>query len=135
MFGKCVQGYQSGILIYRSINCLQVRHELFQILVGHILGGVPNLVDNAVLNLSLGVHCPIFGALVFTDPHAQDIFSTLQIDANGDVHCLLYNPPFTPDVEVDRIQKYHGIDTLQGPLLPLFGLRQDLIRDSADGGI
>ena len=39
------------------------------------------------------------------------------------------------DVEVDRIQKYHGIDTLQGPLLPLFGLRQDLIRDSADGGI
>lgn len=36
---------------------------------------------------------------------------------------------------VDGIQKYHGVDGLQRPLLPLFGDGQNLVRDSADRAV
>ena len=36
---------------------------------------------------------------------------------------------------MDGIQKYHGVDRLQRPLLPLFGDGQDLGGDPADGTV
>ena len=38
-------------------------------------------------------------------------------------------------IVVDCIQKYHGIDRFQRPLLPLPGDRQNLVRDPADRAV
>lgn len=64
--------------------------------------------------------CPELGAFVFTDPHSQDIFPSIEIDTNGDIDCFFDNLPFASDMVVDGIQKYHLIDGLQWPLLPFF---------------
>ena len=74
---------------------------------------------------------PKLCALILADPHAQNIFATVQIKADGNVYCFLYNLPFTTNMVVDRIQKNYGIDRFQRPLLPFFRHRQDLIRDPA----
>ena len=62
---------------------------------------------------------------------AQNIFAAVQIKADGNVYCFLYDLPFTADMVVDRIQKNYGIDRFQRTLLPFFRHRQDLIRDPA----
>ena len=74
---------------------------------------------------------PELCALILADPHAQNIFATIQIKADGNVHCFLYDLPFAADMVVDRIQKNYGIDRFQRPLLPFLRHRQDLIRDPA----
>ena len=51
---KCVQSIQGCLLIHGGIDCLQVGHKGIQILVGHILAGITQLVDDAVLDLGLG---------------------------------------------------------------------------------
>ena len=51
------------------------------------------------------------------------------------IHSLLYDLPLAADMVVDGIQKYHRIDSLQRPLLPLFGHRQDLVRNPADRAV
>ena len=78
---------------------------------------------------------PELGALIFSNPHAQDIFSAIQIDANGNIYCFLHDLPFTADMVVDGIQKHNGVDGLQRPLLPLFGNGEDLVRDPADRAV
>ena len=65
---------------------------------------------------------PELGALIFSNPHAQDIFPAIQIDANGNIYCFLHDLPFTADMVVDGIQKHNGVDGLQRPLLPLFAM-------------
>lgn len=70
--------------------------------------------------------------LSFSQPHSQDVFSAIQVDSNGNIHRFLHDLPFAADMIVDGIQKYHGIDGFQGPLLPLFCDGQNLICDSAD---
>ena len=70
--------------------------------------------------------CPEFGALIFTDPHTQNIFLAVQIDANGNIDRLLDDLPLAADMVVDGIQKNHGVDGLQRPLLPFFCDGQDL---------
>ena len=47
---------------------------------------------------------PELGALIFSNPHAQDIFSAIQIDANGNIYCFLHDLPFTADMVVDGLQ-------------------------------
>ena len=79
--------------------------------------------------------CPELGALVFANPHAQDIFPAIQTDANRNVDCFLHNLPFAADMVVDGIQKYHSIDRFQRPLLPLFDDGQNLVRDPADRAV
>ena len=74
--------------------------------------------------------CPEFSALIFTNPHAKNVFPAIQIDSNGDVHCFLHDLSFAADLVVDGIQKNHGVDGLQGPLLPLSGDGQDLVGKS-----
>lgn len=74
---------------------------------------------------------PELCALILADPHAQNIFAAVQIKADGNVYCFLYDLPFTTDMVVNRIQKNYGIDRFQRPLLPFFCHRQDLIRDPA----
>ena len=64
---------------------------------------------------------PELGALIFAYPHAQYIFPAIQINAYGNIHRFLYDLPLAADMVVDGIQKYHGVDGLQRPLLPLFG--------------
>ena len=51
---KDVQGIQGSLLIYGGIDRLQIGHKCLQALVGHILAGIGQLVDDAVLDLGLG---------------------------------------------------------------------------------
>ena len=73
--------------------------------------------------------CPELGALVFANPHPQNIFPAIQVDPDGNVDCFLHNLPFAADMVVNGIQKYHSVDRFQRPLLPLFGDGQNLVRD------
>ena len=51
MFRENLQRVQGGSFVYRRVYRLEVGHERFQILVGHISGGIADLVDDAVLHL------------------------------------------------------------------------------------
>ena len=42
-----------------------------------------------------------FLALILADPHAQNIFAAVQIKADGNVYCFLYDLPFAADMVVD----------------------------------
>ena len=44
-------------------------------------------------------------APILADPHPQNIFAAVQIKADGNAHCFLYDLPFAADMVVDRIQK------------------------------
>ena len=48
---------------------------------------------------------PELCALILADPHAQNIFAAVQIKADGNVYCFLYDLSFTTDMIVNRIQK------------------------------
>lgn len=166
VFSESIQGIQCRLLVYGSINCLQISHERLQVLVGHILAGIAQLVDNAVLDLGLGksgmdgriksgkviragdeniLHTtvpqavkhghPELGALIFAYTHAQYILPAIQINTYGNIDRLPGDLPLAADMVVDGIHKYHRIDGLQRPLLPLFGHRQDLVRDPADRAV
>ena len=36
---------------------------------------------------------PELGAFIFSNPHAQDIFPAIQMDANGNINCFLHDLP------------------------------------------
>ena len=36
---------------------------------------------------------PELGAFIFSNPHAQDIFPAIQMDANGNIYCFLHDLP------------------------------------------
>ena len=69
--------------------------------------------------------CSELGALIFANPHLQDIFPAIQIDTNGNIHCFLHELSYAAHMVVDGIQKYHSVDGLQRSLLPLFADGQD----------
>ncbi len=54
--------------------------------------------------------CSAFGALIFIDPHAQNIFSPILVDANGDIDRFLHDLPLVADMVVDGVQKHHGVN-------------------------
>ena len=54
---KDVQGIQSGLFVYGGIDCLQISHQGLKVLVGHILAGITQLVNDTVLYFSLREHC------------------------------------------------------------------------------
>jgi hypothetical protein len=64
--------------------------------------------------------------LVHLTHHAKHIFACVQVDANGDIHRFLHDLPLTTDMVVDGLQR---------PLLPFFGNRENLFRDSADRAV
>ena len=64
--------------------------------------------------------CPEFGTLIFTDPHAQNIFFAVQIDTNGYVYGFFDDLPLTVNMIVDGIQENHCVYAFQRPLLPFF---------------
>ena len=70
---------------------------------------------------------PELGAFVFTCPHTQYILAPVQVDAYDDVRRLLHNLSLAADMVMDGVQKYHRIDGLRRPLLPLFGDGKDLV--------
>ena len=51
--GESIQIVQGHGLIHRGVDCLQVCHERLYVLVGYIFAGIPELMDDAVLNLQL----------------------------------------------------------------------------------
>lgn len=71
----------------------------------------------------------------FLRPHSQNIFSSVQIDPNGNVDGLLHNLAFTTNMVVDGVQKDHCIDGLQRPLLPPFGDGKNLICNPVYGAV
>ena len=96
--------------------------------------GNENVLDTTVFQ-TIEDSGPKLGALIFANPHPQDVFPAIQVNSNGNVHCLLHNLPFAADMIVDGIQKYHGVDGLQRPLLPFLGDGQNLVRNSADRAV
>lgn len=93
-----------------------------------------NVVDPSIFEAAEH-HRPVLGALVFPDPHAQNVLAVFQINSNGDIHGLFYDLPFAADMVVDGVHENDGIGAFQGSLLPFPDDGQDLVRDSADGGI
>ena len=53
---KGVQGSQRRGLIHGRKTCLQIGHQGFQVLVGDVLAGITELMDDAVLDFRLGKH-------------------------------------------------------------------------------
>src|SRR5699024_7345460 len=160
---KGIQGSQGCLFVHGGIDRLQVGHKGLQVLIGHILAGIAQLVDYTVLDLGLresGVNRrvkprqivgagdenilyapvfqaveysrPEFGALIFPNPHPQDVFPTIQVDSNGDVYGFLHDLPFAADMVVYGVQEYHSVDGFQGSLLPLLGYGQDFVCNAAD---
>ena len=62
-------------------------------------------------------------------PHPQNIFPSIQIDANGNVNGLFHDLALAADVVVNGVQEHYCINRLQRPLLPLFCDGKDLVRD------
>ncbi len=83
------------------------------------------------VNICLAVHA----ALVFSDPHTQNVLPAVQVNANSDVYRLLHDLALAADMVVDRVQKHYGVDPLQRPLLPLPHDGQNLVRDPAHGAV
>lgn len=52
---------------------------------------------------------------LLTDPHAQYVLVTVQIDANHHICCLVDHRAVLLDFEMNGIQKYNGIHALQRP--------------------
>ena len=55
--GETLQRCRGRTFIRSGVNLFQVSHKLLQILVAHVLAGIAELVDYAVLHLCLGKHC------------------------------------------------------------------------------
>ena len=65
----------------------------------------------------------VLGAFIFTDPHAQNVFPAVQINADGDIDSLLHDLSFAADMVVDGIHENpHCADALQRSLLPFFAM-------------
>ena len=89
-------------------------------------GQIVRASDENFLNSSIfqaiEYRCPIFGTLIFTEPHAQNVFPAVQINADGDIGSFFHDLPLAADMIVDGIQKDHRVDAPQRPLrliLPL----------------
>ena len=98
---------------------------------GEIVGAGNQDILYAPVFQAIEYRCPEFGALIFTDPHTQNVLLAVQIDTNGNVDSFLDDLAFTAHMVVDGIQKYHRIDALQRPLLPFLCDGENLICDAA----
>ena len=67
---------------------------------GQIVRASDKNILNAPVFQAIEYRCPEFGALIFTDPHTQNILLAVQIDANGDVHSLLDDLTLTSNMIV-----------------------------------
>ena len=99
-----------------------------------VCAGDENVLNSAVFQ-AVEYRCPVFGAFIFTDPHARNVFPAVQINADGDIDCLLHDLPFAADMVVDGIQKNHCVDDFQRPLLPFFCDGENLVRNTAHGRV
>lgn len=54
---KSLQSIQSSLLVHGGIHGLQIGHESLQVFVRDIFAGIPQLVNNAVLNLRFRKYC------------------------------------------------------------------------------
>ena len=75
---------------------------------------------------------PVLGALVIADLDRQDIFLSFAADPEDDVSCHLPDDPVVPDGVVDRVDIEDRIDVVKRSVLPVFNLRQNLIRHIGD---
>src|SRR5699024_1490470 len=96
--------------------------------------GNENILYTAIFQ-TIQYGCAELGALIFADPHPQNIFPAVQTYANGNVNGLFHDLAVAADVVVNGVQEHHRIDGLQRPLLPLFGDGKDLVRDPAYGAV
>ena len=86
-----------------------------------IRAGDENVLNSAVFQAG-EYRCPVFGAFIFTDPHTQNIFSAVQINADGDIDFLLHDLPFDADMVVDGIHENHRANALQRPCCHSFAI-------------
>ena len=71
---------------------------------------------------------PVLSTLVIADLDRQDIFLSFAADPEDDVSRHLPNDPIIPNGVVDCIDAEDGVDVVEGPVLPVLDLGQDLIR-------
>ena len=72
---------------------------------------------------------PEFAALMFADPHAQDVLCAVHGDAQNHIRRLGLVLMVSLHLVVDGVQKYEGIHRLQRPVLPYCDLWHDLLAD------
>ena len=65
-------------------------------------------------------------------PQPEDVAFAVDADADRDVDRPVRDLPVT-DLDVDRVDEHHRVDPVQGPVLPLGHLADDLLRDPRDG--
>lgn len=87
---------------------------------GQIVRASDEDILNAPVFQAVEYGCPEFGALIFTDPHTQNVLTAVQIDANSNIDSLLDDLFLTADMIVDGVQENHCIYAFQRPLLPFF---------------
>ena len=71
---------------------------------------------------------PILCAFILADLNGQHFLPALAVDSQNNVCCQLPDYIAVTNRVVDGVNEHHWIDFAQRPLLPLFYLRQQLIR-------
>ena len=78
---------------------------------------------------------PELCAFIFTNPHTENILPAVHINAYRYIYSLFDDLSFTAYMVVDSVEKYDCIDAFKRSLLPFLCNREDLVCDTADGGI
>jgi|UPI0003A20158 hypothetical protein len=90
-----------------------------------------DILHTAVLQLVQNAE-PVLGAFILPDLYAQDFLFTFQRKAEDDIGGKLADYPVLPHGIMDCVDVDHGIDFLQRAVLPVFNLRQYLVRHVRD---
>ncbi|OPZ20755.1 MAG: hypothetical protein BWZ04_01559 [Firmicutes bacterium ADurb.BinA205] len=95
--------------------------------------------DKDILNTSVAQTvqnaCPELCAFIFTDPHTENVLPAVHINAYRYIYSLFDDLSFTAYMVVDSVEKYDCIDAFKRSMLPFLCNREDLVCDTADGGI
>src|SRR5262249_44518761 len=90
-----------------------------------------DVLDTAVFQLVHDAQ-PEFGALILLEPEAEDFLGAVGAYAQRDMHRLVADQPFIPDLDPQRVKENQRIDLFQRARLPGGDLLQHRIGDRAD---
>ena len=79
--------------------------------------GDQHVFDAAILQFVHDAQ-PEFGALILLEPQDENFLGAVGAHAERDVHRLVADPPFIPDLDPQGSKNISGIDCLQGAGLP-----------------
>src|SRR6266481_270547 len=73
-----------------------------------------------------------FAPSLCTDPDSQHLLGPIPVDAQGQVHCFVFDRSLITDFDPQGVEEHHRVHRLQGPVLPLDDILQDRISHRAD---